>query len=252
MPRVLSLVPSWTETLVKSGAKVVGRTRYCIHPKEELQNIPMLGGTKSIGWGDVESLKPDLVLMDKEENTLEMAESCPYPVFATHIRSIEDLPEALSALSQHCGVDLSELSLRWQKVLDTKPTDAARTPPVPGQIEWLSGDASQPMEKLVYVIWRKPWMAVGETCFIWSVMKKLGLDCYAPAKGAYPEFNFEELSSKECSFLFSSEPYPFHKKRTSLSLENNQKAALVDGELYSWFGIRSLSFLEKELKLKTF
>lgn len=45
--RVISMVPSWTETLIYCGIEVVGRTRYCIHP-EEAQKISVVGGTKDI------------------------------------------------------------------------------------------------------------------------------------------------------------------------------------------------------------
>jgi len=43
--------------------------------------------------------------------------------------------------------------------------------------------------------------------------------------------------------LASSEPYPFHRKREAL-LALGRPVAIVDGESFSWFGLRSLSFLE--------
>ena len=89
--RIVSMVPSWTETLLKAGVNVVGRTRYCIHPPKLITNIPIVGGTKDVSWDLVEDLKPDLVLLDQEENPLEMAEECPVPYFATHVNSIESL-----------------------------------------------------------------------------------------------------------------------------------------------------------------
>jgi hypothetical protein len=48
--RVVSFVPSWTETLLECGVNVVGRTRYCIHPTEKIQNIAIIGGTKDAKW----------------------------------------------------------------------------------------------------------------------------------------------------------------------------------------------------------
>jgi len=71
------LVPSLTETLLACGVEVVGRTRYCIHPSEAVRDITVVGGTKGVDWGRVVELAPDLVVMDKDENTREMAESCP-------------------------------------------------------------------------------------------------------------------------------------------------------------------------------
>ena len=46
--RIVSLVPSITELLfdMDLGAQVVGRTGFCIHPREALRSVPKLGGTK--------------------------------------------------------------------------------------------------------------------------------------------------------------------------------------------------------------
>lgn len=45
---------------------------------------------------------------------------------------------------------------------------------------------------------------------------------------------------------FASEPYPF-ERFPELMAECGFSAALVDGEAYSWFGVRTLRFLEREL-----
>ena len=73
--RVVSLVPSLTETLLECGVEVVGRTRFCIHPADKVADIPAVGGTKEVNWQRCLALEPDLVVMDKEENTLEMAQA---------------------------------------------------------------------------------------------------------------------------------------------------------------------------------
>ena len=89
--RVISMVPSWTETLLYAGIQVVGRTRYCIHPADKVAQIPIVGGTKDIKWDLVQDLQADLVLLDREENPLEMAESSPIPFLATHVSSLREL-----------------------------------------------------------------------------------------------------------------------------------------------------------------
>ncbi|SVA87197.1 uncharacterized protein METZ01_LOCUS140051, partial [marine metagenome] len=62
--KVVSLVPSLTETLLACGVEVVGRTRYCIHPAETVRDISVVGGTKGVNWQRVSELSPDLVIMD--------------------------------------------------------------------------------------------------------------------------------------------------------------------------------------------
>ena len=43
----------------------------------------------------------------------------------------------------------------------------------------------------------------------------------------------------------SSEPYPFHKRKDKLALDElGAGSAIVDGERFGWFGLRSLEFLE--------
>ncbi|MEL1606827.1 helical backbone metal receptor, partial [Acinetobacter baumannii] len=68
--RIVSLVPSDTDTLFSLGAgdRVVGRTRYCVEPRGRVEHIPVCGGTKDVDVAAVAALSPDLVLCNKEEN----------------------------------------------------------------------------------------------------------------------------------------------------------------------------------------
>lgn len=90
--RVVSMVPSWTETLLEAGRdaadfELVGRTRYCVHPADLAASITAVGGTKEINWDRVSELKPDLVIFDREENPKSMADRSPYPWLA-HPRAL--------------------------------------------------------------------------------------------------------------------------------------------------------------------
>ena len=67
----MSLVPSWTETLICAGVDVVGRTRFCIHPEGKVGSIAALGGTKNLKSQELMNLKPDLIILDQEENPKE-------------------------------------------------------------------------------------------------------------------------------------------------------------------------------------
>jgi hypothetical protein len=94
-------------------------------------------------------------------------------------------------------------------------------------------------------------MAVGPGTFIGSVLQKLGArDFISWTDQKYPQFAMEQFDLQKTFFLFSSEPFPFHKQVAELEKMSVQ-AAIVDGELYSWFGVRSLQFLESHfLNLK--
>ena len=53
--RILSLVPSLTETLfaLGLGGNVVGRTAFCIHPAGTVKAVKSVGGTKQVNWRKV-------------------------------------------------------------------------------------------------------------------------------------------------------------------------------------------------------
>ena len=71
--RIVSLVPSQTELLYDLGLEdeVVGITKFCIHPNKWFSSKDRIGGTKSINIDQVKSLAPDLIIGNKEENTIE-------------------------------------------------------------------------------------------------------------------------------------------------------------------------------------
>lgn len=238
------MVPSWTETLLWAGIEVVGRTRFCVHPADEVSVIPIVGGTKDWNLHKVQALEPDLLVLDREENPRSMAEEG-LPFWASHIRGLESLPQALTDLSDRLESSrLLELGQRWQAVL-TAPTRERDIADFPGLLEWGRRPAG-PVKSIVYVIWRDPWMAVGPSTFIASVLAKLGKRVH-PFEENYPQFQMESLAS-ETLLLFSSEPYPFLRKREGLD-ELGLPYAFVDGECFSWFGVRSLRFLESALEL---
>jgi ABC-type Fe3+-hydroxamate transport system substrate-binding protein len=252
--RVISMVPSWTETLIEAGVEIVGRTRFCIHPENQVKNIAVVGGTKNIDWEKVKALKADLLLLDREENPQSMAKDSPIPVFDTHIGSVTDVPRELVKLSKCLSSDsLKKIAARWQSVVETqsRPSveDLAR---LPGVEKWIKTPQGQ--KNFLYLIWKDPWMAVGRDTFIDSMFQFLGFSQNILAthtKGVsghakYPELDLQSFDPKDTVLLLSSEPYPFRKRNEFLK-DYNFSAAIVDGELWSWFGVRSLRFLEEEL-----
>ncbi|MEN0060412.1 MAG: helical backbone metal receptor [Bdellovibrio sp.] len=248
--RVVSMVPSWTETLLRAGVNVVGRTRYCIHPPQKITNIPVVGGTKDVSWDLVVDLKPDLVLLDQEENPLEMAEACPLPTLATHVSSLEQLHRELARLGDFFhNPALLEMAVQCLDVLEA-PAPLWDARKIPGFMEWVRPSSVQgSSQDVVYMIWKKPWMAASRETYIGSVLEKLGATVKTFPEGEkYPVLDDTLEDIKGAFVLFSSEPYPFHKKVTDLRALDIE-GAVVNGECYSWFGVRSLEFLRTALSL---
>lgn len=239
--KIVSFVPSLTETLIECRLQVVGRTRYCVHPSEKIKSIPVVGGTKDADWDKVAELSPDLVLFDREENTLEMAESCNYPFFDSHITSLESLAHELARLGEKVSSPkLFELSQRTQNLLK-KPRKKVSLP----SIKVISPWKSEP-SKVLYMIWKNPWIAVSKNTYIGNVCEFLGIHL-EEFDSRYPKIDLEKYDPQQTLLMFSSEPYPFDKQEEKIR-ELPFPSVLVNGESYSWFGIRSLRFLEEITK----
>lgn len=246
---VISLVPSWTETLLECGINVIGRTRFCIHPSEEIEHIPVVGGTKDIDWDKVKNLEPDLVLLDKEENPKAFFDECTFPTFVTHITSIRDVTVALLNLSEKFeNQRLFNLAGRWQSISESPQLKIKDLEKFPGLIQWVKRPTHR-IKKIQYLIWRDPWMTVSKETFIGSVLLKFGIDKYMnDYEEKYPEINLEDFDPKSTLLLCASEPYPFHKKIEELK-KLPFPSMIVNGESYSWFGLRTLMFLETQREL---
>ena len=62
--RVISLVPSQTELLNDFGLdeKIIGITKFCVHPNEWFTQKQRIGGTKTLNLELIRSLNPDLII----------------------------------------------------------------------------------------------------------------------------------------------------------------------------------------------
>ncbi|MGE3260206.1 MAG: helical backbone metal receptor [Bacteriovoracia bacterium] len=236
--RVVSLVPSWTETLIECGVDVVGRTRFCVHPPNY---IKIVGGTKDLDKILLEELNPDLLILDKEENLPEMANRKNH---VTHVEKADDVPAELERLAEILqNPKLARLAQEWTEELAHPyfPQPAAK---IPGITAWIKRPEQEP-EQILYMIWRGPWMAVAPHAFVGSMLTHLGYGAKLQVQEEkYPKIDLENYDPQKTLLLFASEPYPFAKKKRELQALAFP-SAIVDGEAYSWFGVRSLRFLQK-------
>lgn len=225
--RIISLCPSQTATLydLGLGSRIVGRTHFCIHPGEQVENAVKVGGTKQLKMERVHELKPDLIIAEKEENTKEMVEAldADYPVYVTEVH---DLKSSIQMIK-----DLGDITGRFEAG-DTLATEV--------QAAFREVLPLTPKMKCLYFIWRKPWMVAGRGTFIDSVLQICGLSNLIE-DDRYPELSLDEIGKIAPEVvLLSSEPFPFAKKHI-LELKEvlpNTSFYLVDGEMFSWYGSR--------------
>jgi len=232
--RIVSLVPSTTETLFSLGAseRVVGVTRFCVHPREARERARVVGGTKNPRIETILSLEPDLVLANQEENRKEDVERLRerVPVHVFFPKDVGDAVADIRSLGHLLGEPKAALALADEIERELAPLRAPRA------------DAWRPIRYL-YFIWRRPYMVAGPETFIEALLAEAGFVNAAPrAQGRYPEMGIEDIARSGADvLLLSSEPFPFEEKhRAELISELGTDAAahLADGELLSWHGAR--------------
>lgn len=232
--RIISLVPSLTELLIDLGLKdrLYGRTRFCVHPEEEVGDIPIVGGTKSPHTDKIREHNPDLIIANKEENEKEHIDELQwkYEVMVTDINTIEDSLITIHEIGQKLEVqeEADKLASEITDLLDKRPEE----PPL----------------MAAYLIWRNPWMAVGKDTYINDVMHHWNLHNVFSDKVRYPEIKLEELGKKRPHvILLSSEPYPFKEKHIEEIEEYSpgSEVLLVNGEWFSWYGSRMKTAFQK-------
>jgi len=223
--RVISLVPSLTELLIDLGVNVVGRTRFCIHPKGKIEDIDIVGGTKNPNIEKIEKLKPDLVVGNSEENRKEDVESITRfsRVEVTEVADISDALETIFHLGALTGTHLKASEM----VKEIEVT--------------INGYQKRTKLSAAYLIWKKPWMTIGNDTYIHQVMQFFDLVNVYGNQSRYPEISMESLKAKQPDvILLSSEPYPFSQKHVDELSENfsSNQIYLVNGEWFSWYGSR--------------
>lgn len=224
LKRIVSLVPSQTEFLIDIGAPVVGRTKFCVHPTDQVKDLPVIGGTKNFHIDKIKQLKPDLIIGNKEENYREGIEELEkeFPVWMSDIYSLNDAFEMMSALGSICN-----LNDQAEKIIQTCQTATEKV-------------KNSKSGKVIYLIWKAPWMAAGKNTFIDHLLNHLGYENLITGD-RYPELTTEQITDlNPDKILFSSEPFPFKEKHLEKARGQWPKAdcQLVDGELYSWYGSR--------------
>ena len=222
--RIVSLVPSITETLFDLGLttdEIVGRTKFCIHPKDYVDKIEIIGGTKNLNIDKIKSLKPDFIIANKEENIREQVEELmkDFKVLVTNIETLEDNYYLLKQLGHLFGKE------EKAQFFNLKTYEAF--------------DIPKPKKKLkvAYLIWKDPYMTIGGDTFISRILEELGFENLFKNQKRYPEIQLEDLKSADLIFL-SSEPFPFKEKHIAeiQKVCKNQKIKIVDGEAFSWYG----------------
>jgi ABC-type Fe3+-hydroxamate transport system substrate-binding protein len=239
--RIVSLVPSLTELLfdLGLGAQVAGRTRYCVHPRPAVESVPAVGGTKKVNRARLLELRPTHLLVNVDENPRELVESLagsiPH-VIITHPNDPGDNP-ALYRLLGHIFHRVREAEALCERFTDA--------------LQRLRGVAADlPPRRVLYLIWKAPWMTVSRDTYIARTLALVGWETLGDDPAVrYPVVELDEhlLAGAEL-VLFASEPYAFGERdleafRTDHPL-CGARLLRIDAEMVSWYGSRAIGGLD--------
>ena len=249
--RVISLVPSLTLTLAELGldkSQLVGRTPWCIHPESFVHDVPVVGGTKTPNLNKIRNAKPDLVILDREENPKEFYEALIALGIEVYVSTVEhprEVPEMLLELGQ-----LLNLETKAKEISDAISTELTT--------EADSGPTVLPM------IWHDPLMAVAPTKYAGALLECCGFTIpdLEPDGNGYPVVTPETIQLHDVEgLLLSSEPHEFSKQEGEVICDAVETLGgarpwtlCIDGEALTWFGshtlhgLRTFNALCKDLK----
>ena len=219
--RVVSLVPSATETLTALGVVPVGCTRFC-----DLPGTPTVGGTKHVDVDAVVALAPDLVVVNDEENRIEDADAIAARGLRLHSmspRSVADVGPAVVALATAVGVDPPAPFTAWS--------------------QWEDRTRVATRVRAFVPIWRRPWMSLAADTYGSSLLAHTGVaNVFGPASERYPEVSLAEVAALAPDVvLLPSEPYAFAERHAGELRDAlpDTRVSFVDGRDLFWWGIRT-------------
>lgn len=227
--RIISLCPGITETLfaLHLQDEMIGRTRFCIYPENEVDAIRAVAGTKDINEQAIHDVQPDLIIVEKEENTDEIVKTLEqyYPVYVAEVQSIKDAYRMIHDIGNITNRDAEAHALNTsiQEEFNAFPQADGK--------------------RVAYVIWKKPYMVVGKDTYIQSVLNEMGfVNPFTQFEGRYPAVTEDDFKEAKLDYiLLASEPYPFKDKHKAefLAMMPDVTPIVVEGEMF-WYGPRMI------------
>lgn len=240
--RIVSLVPSATETLYQLGLEdqIAGITTFCKFPKDRVGLKPKVGGTKTPDLQKILEMKPNVVIVNEEENRKEDAQFLLDHGIALHVtfpNSMQEAVQTIREMGQAFGAQENADRL-CDEILNR-------------MVEYLRPAGS----RAVVFIWRRPYMTVNGTTYVDSVCRFFGFDnVFGDARERYPRLVEQQIREANPEVaLFPDEPYVFQEKDLDEFRANypdvdavrNNRLLLFDGTYVTWHGYGTLRTLRE-------
>jgi ABC-type Fe3+-hydroxamate transport system substrate-binding protein len=238
--RIVSLVPSLTETLIDFGlaGQIVARTRWCTEPADVVAGIETVGGTKNPDVARIVELRPDLVIVNKEENRLEdctAMQDAGLRIHITHPCTVLEAASMIEELGEACGAAEQARDLARQ-CREAIAAAAASRP-------------SRPVRTFC-PIWRKPYMTFRDSTYIGDVLVAAGCaNVFGQREGAeFFEVTIDEILAEDPELIvLPDEPYVFEARHGEelRAAGARGRTVYVDGKDLAWYGPRIPAALER-------
>lgn len=254
--RIVSLVPSLTELLfaLGLGSRVVGRTGFCVHPKPEVKTVAKVGGTKDFDLEKIRALAPTHLIVNVDENPRERVEAAAAfvpDVIVTHPMGPLDNPPLFRLLGGifHAEAGAEGLAREFQSAYR----------------EAVEATSRLPRERVLYLIWKDPWMTISRDTYVARTLESVGwdqIDVGNPDR--YPTLYLESVIGRVDRVLLSSEPYAFRPRdvepvREAMNVTSpvpghsvrTVTVSLIDAEMTSWYGSRAIGGMRYLVSIRT-
>jgi iron complex transport system substrate-binding protein len=245
--RIISLCPSLTELVFDLGLadSIVGITKYCIHPSEGVAAIEKVGGTKDPDVARIIELRPDVVLVNQEENRIEDAEAL-MAAGITLVNTFPKTPLETVPMVRAIGAALAEVEVNSEeasRIVESAGAIALSIEQCCAQVAERA--KNRPPVSFAYLIWRKPWMTVNGDTYPSAILEQAGgTNAFAKDEQRFPCFEIEALVAADPDrILLCTEPFPFQEKHIGELSEATgipaERFCIADGEYLSWYGSRT-------------
>ena len=191
--RIVSLLPSLTETVCELGAcnRLVGTDRFSNWPAS-VRALPKLGGLEDAQVERIVALKPDLVLIAVSARAIDRLRSLGLPVLALEPRNSADTQRVIGTVAQALGMPQAG-DMLLDHLRERMAAAAARVP------------ASWHGRKVYFEVASSPY-AAGEASFVGELLAQLGLANVVPAAmGPFPQLNPEFVLRAQPALLMATQ-----------------------------------------------
>lgn len=240
--KIVSLVPSVTETLFALGLddQIVAITTFCRFPEVKVIHKTKIGGTKNPDRQKILELKPDIIILNEEENRKEDAIFFRDHGIPLRITFPSNVPEA-SEIVKELGKDFHA---------------TAKAESICNQIKEALENIRVPRSIATLIfIWKRPYWTVNRSTYVHSICEVVGLkNVFADLKERYPQLEHQQIMEAEPeAVLFPDEPYMFRQKDVlefqnqfpELKAVQQNKLIMIDGTYLTWHGVRTLKALHE-------